>query len=115
MNPEYKSWLADLKSRIQAAQVKAALKVNAELIALYWELAAEILEKEKHAAWGEGWLQKLSNDLMNAFTDVKGFSLTNLKYIRRWFLFYQNPIGQQLVAQLQAIDGQYYTGVQQAT
>lgn len=38
MNPEYKQWLTDLKQCIRSAQIKAALKVNTELIDLYWQL-----------------------------------------------------------------------------
>jgi len=104
MTPEYKQWLKDLKKRIQSSQIKAALQVNAELIILYWELASEILQKEKQATWGDGWLRQLSQDLSFEFPNMKGFSHTNLKYIRRWYLFYQSSIGQQLVARLAAND-----------
>jgi hypothetical protein len=49
--PNYKHWLETLKRRILDAQVKAALKANVELIHLYGALGAEILQKEKTAAW----------------------------------------------------------------
>lgn len=78
MTPEYKQWLKELKGRIQSAQIKAALKVNAELIALYWELGREILQKEKIASWGEGLIPRLSMDLLGTFPDMKGFSKRNL-------------------------------------
>lgn len=106
MTLEYKQWLESLKQRIRAAQVKAALKVNVELIYLYWALGAEILEKEKNFAWGDKWLHQLSKDLGSEFPEVKGFSHTNLKYIRRWYLFYHVQIGQQPVAQLQNSENQ---------
>ncbi|MEI6950667.1 PDDEXK nuclease domain-containing protein [Paraflavisolibacter sp. H34] len=96
----YKIWLSEIKQRIRSAQIKAALKVNAELIHLYWELGREILEREKAAEWGDKWLHQLSRDLTIEFPDMKGFSHTNLKYIRRWYQFYNSLIGQQLVAQL---------------
>lgn len=32
----YASWLGDLKVRIRAVQVRAALSVNSELVLLYW-------------------------------------------------------------------------------
>ena len=37
---EYRSWLAELKNKIRSSQLRAALKVNAEMLALYWELGA---------------------------------------------------------------------------
>jgi hypothetical protein len=54
LSKEYKVWLQQLKQRIQSAQIKAALKVNAELIALYRELGKEILIKEKDQKWVQG-------------------------------------------------------------
>lgn len=113
MNPDYKKWLTDLKSRIQSAQIKAALKVNAELIALYWELGQEILTKEEKAFWGNKFLPQLSADLRKEFPEMKGFSLTNLKYIRLWVKFYAPAIGQQLVDQLEDLENQQKEIVQQ--
>lgn len=99
----YLYWLQQLKERIRSAQIKAAVKVNVELLALYWDLGMEILDKEKTADWGDKWLYRLAADLSAEFPDIKGFSHTNLKYIRRWTYFYLTnmPIGQQPVAQLE--------------
>jgi hypothetical protein len=53
------------------------------------------------AKWGDGLLPQLSRDLMAAFPEMKGFSLSNLKYIKQWYLFYarSTAIGQQAVGQ----------------
>ena len=105
----YHEWLRYLKDRIRSAQIKAAIKVNVELLSLYWHLGIEILDKEKNADWGDKWLYKLANDLSKEFPDTKGFSHTNLKYIRRWTNFYVSnmPFGQQPVAQMErGIKGQ---------
>ena len=85
---DYKSWLADIKSRLRQTQLKAAVYVNSALLEFYWQLGAEIVEKQKSAAWGSGFLKRLSHDLMAEFPEMKGFSEGNLKYIRRWHLFY---------------------------
>lgn len=74
---DYISWLTDLKGRIQNAQIKAALKVNTELLLLYWDLGREILEKEKTAEWGDKLIPQLSKDLLKAFPEMKGFSPTS--------------------------------------
>ena len=99
---EYNLWVQRLKQKIRSAQIKAALSVNTEMLNFYWELGTDIVEKQKVAKWGDGFLARLSDDLMNEFPGMKGFSLRNIKYIRQWFLFYstQDLIGQQAVAQI---------------
>lgn len=102
MNPEYKQWLTALKQQIRSAQIKAAVRVNTELITLYWNLGHEISKKEKEAQWGDKLIPQLSKDLLVEFPDMKGFSKRNLFYIRQWVLFYSQPsIVQQVAAQLQ--------------
>ena len=101
-NSEFKSWVSQLKKDIRSAQIKTAIKVNTELLRLYWRMGADICEKQKIASWGDGWLKELSRELMAEFPDMKGLSYRNLKYIRQWYQFYneQLTIGQQVVAQL---------------
>lgn len=100
---QYKQWLTDLKSRIRNSQIKAALKVNSELINLYWDLGKEIVSKQEQSQWGDGLIKQLSNDLQQEFPDMKGFSISNIKYIKQWYLFYYKgiTIGQQVVGQLE--------------
>jgi predicted nuclease of restriction endonuclease-like (RecB) superfamily len=100
---EYSAFLAELKSRIKASQIKAAVSVNRALICLYWEMAEKIVARQKHSQWGDGLLAQMSKDLQNEFPDMKGFSLRNLKYMRQWYRFWAegNAIGQQAVAQLE--------------
>ena len=102
LDPEYRDWLNTLGVRIRSAQVKAALRVNSELLRLYWSLGAELVEKTKTAKWGDGFLSSLSRDLLAEFPEMKGFSYRNLKSIRQWFSFYSgvSEKGKQLVSQL---------------
>ncbi len=69
----YKSWTEELKKRIQATQIKATLKVNSELLDLYWELGQEIIAKQKVSNWGDAIIDQLSKDLAAAFPGMKGF------------------------------------------
>ena len=89
---EYKEWLSQIKQKFQSSQIKASIQVNSTLLEFYWNLGNEIVEKQKNSTWGSGFLQQLSNDLIEAFPDVKGFSVTNISYIRRWVLFYTQDI-----------------------
>lgn len=77
---EYRDWLKAIKQRLRQAQVKAAVQVNTALLTFYWELGADIVEHQKMAQWGSGFLQQLSADLMADFPDMKGFSHRNIKY-----------------------------------
>lgn len=85
---KYQKWITELKHKFRQSQIKAALKVNSTLIEFYWELGADITERQKDAAWGSGFLNLVSKDLMAEFPDVKGFSFENMKKIRRWYQFY---------------------------
>lgn len=100
---QYKKWVVELKTRIQSAQVKAAVAVNRELLELYWDLGREICEKQKVANWGDGLIEQLAKDLSAAFPGVKGFSRANLLYIRKWYLFYQDVIVPQVVGEIEKV------------
>lgn len=78
----YDDFLRDLKERIRSAQVRAALSVNRELVLLYWQLGQDILTRQRQQGWGAKVITKLSKDLRQAFPEMKGFSRTNLLYMR---------------------------------
>jgi len=101
-NKTYYSWFKELKYKVRLVQIKAAVKVNSELLQFYWELGQDIVDKQKNAKWGDGFLKQLSIDLSSEFPDMKGFSLRNLKYIKQWYLFYSQEIvkSQQAVGQI---------------
>ena len=101
-NGDFKKWVSQLKNDIRSTQIKAAVKVNAEMLRLYWRMGSDICEKQKFASWGDGWLKELSRELMAEFPEMKGFSHRNLQYIRQWFQFYNEQVtfAQQVVAQI---------------
>ena len=85
---EFKKWLVDLKVRILQSQVKAAIKINSELLHLYWDLGKDIVTRQMDAVWGNGFFEQLSKELMKEFPEMKGFSKSNLYYIKQFYLFY---------------------------
>jgi predicted nuclease of restriction endonuclease-like (RecB) superfamily len=95
----YAELLEGLKRRIREARVRAGLSANRELIRLYWEVGKSILERQKSSHWGDKVLDKLAMDLRREFPDIKGFSRTNLKYMRMFAQAYPE-FGQQPVDQL---------------
>ena len=82
---EYKNWLDEMKSRIKNSQIKAALSVNKELIALYWDLGKQISAKQQKNGWGSQVVNQLSRDLCNEFTGSTGFSRSNLYAMRQFY------------------------------
>lgn len=97
---EYKEWIAGLKLRIRQSQIKAAVKVNVELLHLYWELGKDIVQLKAEAKWGSNIMSQISSDLKEEFFYIGGFSETNLRYIKRFYLFYAQ-IQPQVEAEMQ--------------
>ena len=77
----YAEVLADLKARVRAAQVRAATMVNRELITLYFETGRQLAAQDR--GWGKRVVEQLALDLRAAFPEMKGFSRSNLFYMRR--------------------------------
>ena len=99
---DYKAWIEEVKKKVRNSQIKASVKINYEMLDLYWNLGNDICEKQKQAKWGDAFLKVMSNDLQKAFPGVSGFSVENLKHIRYWYNFYTNSkSGLQAVTQIE--------------
>ena len=90
LDAQYSQWIKDISTRFRQSQIKAACRVNQELLKFYWELGREISVKEKENEYGKGFFKKLSIDLTNEIPDVKSFSVTNLHYIKWFYELYSN-------------------------
>ena len=88
LTSDYATWLKELKLKIRRAQVKAALAANRELILFYWELGGDISQKLTANAWGAKVIDRLAKDLSSEFPDIKGFSRTNLYYVKKFYEFF---------------------------
>ena len=97
----YREFLNDLKARIEQARSDVARSVNKELIVLYRDIGARILDKQEAMGWGRNVIANLSQDLTNAFPGAQGFSPQNLWLMRQFVLEYRSlPKLQQLVGEL---------------
>ncbi|HEY9880306.1 MAG TPA: PDDEXK nuclease domain-containing protein [Leptolyngbyaceae cyanobacterium] len=97
----YNNLFSGLKKRIRAAQVRAAIAVNQELILLYWQIGREILTRQQEEGWGSKVIDRLAMDLKREFPDMAGFSPRNLKYMRAFAEAYPDErIMQRYAAQI---------------
>jgi predicted nuclease of restriction endonuclease-like (RecB) superfamily len=98
---DYLEFLQDLKTRIRAAQVRAALAVNRELILLYWSIGRDLSQRFAAEEWGGKIIDRLAQDLQTEFPGIEGFSPRNLRYMRSLAEAWpEESILQQLVAKL---------------
>lgn len=107
---DYVQWLSELKQRYRQSQAKAAVHVNHGMLEFYWSLGKDIVALKAESKWGSDFYNQLSIDLKQTFPQQKGFSVTNLKYIKRWYLFYY----EQIIIRQQVIDELEITNRQQA-
>lgn len=98
----YADWLTELKTRIHSAQQRATLAVNRELVLLYWQIGRDIQARQSNQGWGAKVIERLSQDLRAAFPEMKGFSRSNLKYMRAFAEAWPEfGIGQAVLGQLE--------------
>lgn len=92
---EYKQWIQSLSKRFRQSQIKAAVKVNRELLAFYWELGKDIAELKAESRWGSGFVTALSSDLQTMLPDVKGLSRTNIFYCIKFYNLYAGVVNER--------------------
>lgn len=95
----YKKWISDVSKRFRQSQIKAAVKVNSEMLRFYWGMGKDIAFLSEDAGYGSNFYKTISSDLRDIFPDIKSFSPTNLKYMRYFYEMYPSAdeIRQQLV------------------
>lgn len=96
---DYVQWIADIKSRYRNSQIKAAIKVNSALLEFYWSVGRDLAVLKAEERWGSGIVKQFALDMRNAFPEAKGFSYSNVKDMKRWYLFYYKQLikGHQVV------------------
>lgn len=101
LDKDYMDFLSSIRARLKTAQIRAALAANSELIKFYWELGNDLIEKQKMQKWGAHFLEQFSHDMRQAFPEMQGFSVTNLKRMRLFAQAYPDfEIRAQAVPQL---------------
>ena len=96
IDTDYVNWIAEVKHRYRSAQVKAAVKVNAEKLLFNWQFGRDLVQKKAEERWGAGVVEQVSLDLKREFPDAEGFSTRNLWYMKQWYIFYTSIDSQLL-------------------
>lgn len=96
----YKKWIKNVSVRFKNSQIKAAIKVNEEMLRFYWTLGKEMVAIKETVSWGSHFYQQVSKDLIGALPEVKSFSPRNLLYMSQFYKMYSDfEITPQLDAQ----------------
>ena len=108
----YVEWLSDVKTRFRQNQIKASIRVNTSMLEFYWSIGRDLVTMRAEECWGAGVVKQFALDMRQAFPDITGFSDSNVKYIKQWYLFYYKRIikSQQAVGQLEDEKGQQVVG-----
>ncbi|MBO4394471.1 MAG: DUF1016 family protein [Spirochaetales bacterium] len=85
LDKSYRDWIEELSKRYRSSQIKASCFVNRAMLEFYWSLGRDIVLHEDKNVWGSSFYETLSNDLIRMIPNAKGFSATNLKYMRRFY------------------------------
>jgi hypothetical protein len=96
----YPALLEELKARIRAAQLRAALTLNQETIVLYWSIGQDLSSRFATEGWGTKVVDRLAKDLGTEFPGVEGFSLRSLRYMRSFAEAWPDPQILQLAAKI---------------
>lgn len=88
IDKDYTQWVEELSVRYRQSQVKAAVKVNREMLKYYWELGRDIEEMHVEERWGDGVIKNLSIDLQRRNANSTGLSVRNIYYCKKFYLLY---------------------------
>ena len=102
IDQEYKDWIKDLSIRYRRSQIKAAVKVNTEMLSFYWELGKDISKYDLDNKYGSHFYSVLSKDLQRELPYVNGLTERNIRYMKSFYLLYSQEKGilPQAVAEL---------------
>ena len=95
---QYKKIFENIKKEVLKSQYKAMQIVNTEMIYMYWNIGRIISE---NISWGNKFVDNLSIDLKREFPNIQGFSVRNLRNMRKFYEEYHEiEILQTLSAKL---------------
>lgn len=117
----YAALLRKIKQRVLVAQQRAIYAANEEMLRMYWDIGGMLQQSQDADGWGKKTLQRLSVDLKNDYSEIKGFSVRNMQCMIQFFNEYNqeltmvkgadSSIAQSMIAQFGAIRFRYFTSI----
>ena len=89
---DYAALLRKIKQRVQVAQQRAIYAVNEEMLRMYWDIGEMLQQSQGSDGWGQKTLQRLSVDLKNDYSEIKGFTVRNMQYMVQFFNEYNQEL-----------------------
>ena len=99
---DYNAAVQTIKEAILRSQYQAAKLVNREMLSLYYGIGRYISANSREGFWGTGAIRTISERLRKELPGLKGFSQTNLKYMR---MFYEewSPVIESKISKSSAV------------
>jgi len=86
----YDLFLSDILNEIQIARISAVSETVKVMTKLYFKIGEIIVSKQEKFGWGSSIISKLAEDIKSLENTTTGFSVTNLKYMRQFYLEYKD-------------------------
>ena len=98
IDKKFREIINNIKQEIKKAQYKVAIESNINLIFMYFKLGKILNDNYEY---GNKFIDEVSKDLKIEFPNSTGFSVRNLKYMKKFYLEYKDDkVVQQVVAQV---------------
>ncbi len=95
----------EIVTLIKQSQLRAVKAVNAELIALYWNIGQYISKKVANSSWGDKTVDELAAFIHKEYPELKGFNRRGLYRMKQFHDTYASTaIVSTVATQLQNID-----------
>ena len=88
LDKEYTSWIQELAKRYRSSQIKAAVKVNEEMLRFYWSIGEDITKRQLENRYGSHFYENVSKDLRQTLGLTRGLSPTTIKYTNYFYRLY---------------------------
>lgn len=92
IDKDYIAWVQTLCERYRISQIRAAVKVNKEMLQYYWLLGKEITERGDENKYGSAFYATLSRDLKKQMPKATGLSASSIRYAKRFYLLYNEVL-----------------------
>ena len=79
LDKDYAHWVKKLSSRYRHSQIKAAVRVNEEMLIFYWDLGHDIVINKAESRWGSKFFDNLSRYLKSVLPEAKLSETENSK------------------------------------